>query len=136
MREFAIDLLESQGIAFELRAPQKYQYMVLSLESRRQLFLIFKECIHNAARHSQCTQVMAEFLVSGQEVLLRVQDNGRGLNGNGTAPRSQGGNGIPGMRRRADSLGGQIAWSTSLGGGCTVEARIPIRQSTFGKRAL
>jgi signal transduction histidine kinase/ligand-binding sensor domain-containing protein len=136
MREFAIDLLESQAIGFELRAPQKSPHLQLSLQARRQLFLIFKECIHNAARHSRCTSVVAEFEVAGQEILLRVRDNGRGIDDTGGSPGRNGGNGIPSMKRRAESLGGRMEWTASPGGGCTAEAHLPVKHSAFGKLGL
>ena len=136
MREFAIDLLESQAIGFELRAPQKSPHLQLSLHARRQVFLIFKECIHNAARHSRCTSVLAEFEVASQEILLRVQDNGRGIADTGGAPGRNGGNGILSMKRRAESLGGRMDWTASPGGGCTAEAHLPVKHSAFGKLGL
>ena len=73
MREFALDVLASQGIEFELRTPQTGEDVQLSLQARRQLFLMFKECIHNAARHSRCTAVMAELKVADREVVLTVE---------------------------------------------------------------
>jgi signal transduction histidine kinase len=136
MREFASDLLESQAIGFELRAPKKIPDLQLSLQARRQLLLIFKECIHNAARHSHGTAVVAEFEVAGQQILLRVRDNGRGFDDPAGAPGRNGGNGMPSMQRRAESLGGQLKWSASPGGGCTVEAHLPIRHSAFGRPGL
>lgn len=137
MREFAIDLLQPQAIAFELHEPEAgAQHLRLSLQARRQLLLIFKECIHNAARHARCTTVAAEFSVTAHEVLLRVGDNGRGLNGHGATPRSQGGNGIPSMRRRAESLGGSLDLIANPGGGCTVAVRFPLRHAAFGKPGL
>jgi signal transduction histidine kinase len=135
MREFAIDLLESTAIGFELRTPEKDTHVQVSLQARRQLFLIFKECIHNAARHSHCTAVVAELQAANHEVVLRVRDNGRGLNNSAAAPRSHGGNGIPSMRRRAESLGGRMQW-TAGPGGCTVEVRLPMRHGAFRKSSL
>jgi len=135
MREFAIDLLESQAIAFELRAPQSGSLHVqLSLQARRQLFLIFKECIHNSARHSRCTAVVAEFQVAAGEAVLRVSDNGRGISAK--SPRGNGGNGMPNMRRRAEDLGGRITWTSIPGPGCTVEVRLPLRHAAFRRAGL
>lgn len=132
MREFANDLLASQGIAFELQAPVKDIHSPLGLQTRRQIFLIFKECIHNAARHSGCTAVVAELKVEGREILLRVRDNGRGLNNDSGASRNTGGTGIPSMRRRAESLGGRMELTASPAGGCTVEVHLPVGRSAFG----
>jgi signal transduction histidine kinase/ligand-binding sensor domain-containing protein len=136
MREFANDLLESQAIAFELRAPGPDTHIQLGLEARRQLLLIFKECLHNAARHSGCTAVEAELAVEGREILLRVHDNGRGLSDTGGSPKSNGGTGIPSMRRRAKSLGGSMQWTSGPAGGCTVEVRLPMHYGAFGKSSL
>ena len=136
MREFANDLLESQAIAFELRAPGPDTHIQLGLEDRRQLLPIFKECLHNAVRHSGCTAVEAELVVEGREILLRIRDNGHGLSNTGGVPRSNGGTGIPSMRRRAESLGGSMQWTSGLAGGCTVEVRLPMRHGAFGKPSL
>ena len=136
MREFASDLLESQAIGFELRAPEKNPHLQLSLQARRQLLLIFKECIHNAARHSHGTAVVAEFEVAGQEILLRVRDNGCGAGDTGGTNGKSGGNGIPSMKRRAGILGGRMEWTASPGVGCTVEVHLPIRHSAFGTPGL
>lgn len=83
-------MLGSQAIAFEMQAPEKFAQVQLSMQARRQLFLIFKESIHNAARHSGGTAVVAELTLAGQEVTLRVEDDGRGLSGNGGASQSGG----------------------------------------------
>jgi signal transduction histidine kinase len=132
MREFANDLLASQGIAFELQASAKDIHSSLGLQTRRQIFLIFKECVHNAVRHSGCTAVVAELKVEGREILLRMRDNGRGLNNASGRPRNTGGTGIPSMRRRAENLGGSMEWTASPGGGCTVEVHLPMGRGAFG----
>jgi hypothetical protein len=40
----------------------------LSLDVRGQVFLIFKECIHNIARHSGCTEASAELKIHEEEL--------------------------------------------------------------------
>jgi signal transduction histidine kinase len=94
---------------------------------------MFKECIHNVSRHSGCTAVRAELVVVEREILLTVADNGRGLNAIDDPPRLNGGNGIPGMRRRAEILGGGIQFVSKPGEGCTVSMRLPLRRSPFAQ---
>jgi signal transduction histidine kinase/streptogramin lyase len=130
MREFALDVLGSQGIEFQLRAAQTEE-VKLSLQARRQLFLMFKECIHNAGRHSGCTAVVAEIKAGDREVMLTVEDNGAGLNGVGRAPGATGGTGIAGMRRRAESLGGRMELTSRPGQGCRVEICLPVPRGPF-----
>jgi ligand-binding sensor domain-containing protein/signal transduction histidine kinase len=127
MREFALDLLASQGIDFELRAPHTGEVVKFSLHARRQLFLMFKECIHNVARHSRCTKVLAELKILDRELRLQVQDNGRGLNPDERPPGWNRGTGIPSMRARAESIGGLVEITRTPGGGCTVSIHIPAR---------
>jgi ligand-binding sensor domain-containing protein/signal transduction histidine kinase len=136
MREFALDLLGSQGIEFELRTPLKRESTELSLQARRQLFLIFKECIHNAARHSHGTAVSAELTLTDREVALTVEDNGAGLSTIERAPGVNGGNGIPSMRRRAESLGGRLELNSKCGEGCVVSVHLPIRRGVLAKAGL
>jgi ligand-binding sensor domain-containing protein/two-component sensor histidine kinase len=134
MREFALDLLASQGIDFELRTPQTREDVELTLHARRQLFLIFKECIHNVARHSHCAKVLAEFKILDRELLLTVQDDGSGLNPGQHPPGSNGGTGIPSMRGRAQSLGGRVEITSTPGGGCTVSIHLPARRGVLTQR--
>lgn len=55
-------------------------------EVRRDILLIFKESVHNAAKHSGCSRVAAELSVQGGDLVLRVQDNGRGFAPSFAAP--------------------------------------------------
>jgi ligand-binding sensor domain-containing protein/signal transduction histidine kinase len=128
MREFALDLLGPQGIVLELSAGAAgHGERQLSLETRRHLFLMFKECIHNASRHSDCTTVRADLKVEDHEIILTVADNGRGFR----AGKTGGGNGIPGMRRRAESAGGSIEWVSRAGEGCSVSIRLPLGRGAY-----
>jgi signal transduction histidine kinase len=133
MREFAIDLLVSQGIGFELRTTHLGEHVNLSLQVRRQLFLMFKECIHNAARHSGCTRVVAMIEVADRDLVLTVEDDGKGLNTGEKPPGLTGGNGIPGMRQRAQSLGGSIQFTSQPGAGCKVSIRVPTGRNALAK---
>jgi len=133
MREFAIDLLVSQGIGFELRTTHLGEHVSISLQARRQLFLMFKECVHNAERHSGCTRVVAMIEVEERDLLLTVEDDGKGLNIGEKQPRLTGGNGIPGMRQRAQSLGGSIQFTSQSGAGCKVSIRVPTGRNTLAK---
>jgi ligand-binding sensor domain-containing protein/signal transduction histidine kinase len=135
MREFAIDLLSSQGIDFELRTPPLGKNVELSLQARRQVFLIFKECIHNAARHSRCSAVVAELKIADREAVLTIEDNGTGLRPEDKTADAKselpGGTGIPNMRRRSQELGGRMELTSRPGEGCSVEIRFPMRRSVF-----
>ncbi|HTB10270.1 MAG TPA: two-component regulator propeller domain-containing protein [Bryobacteraceae bacterium] len=131
MREFAIDLLSSQGIDFELEAPRFDKNVELDLQARRQVFLMFKECIHNAARHSRCTRVVAQVALADREAFLTIEDNGTGLRQQEKTRGWNGGLGLSNVRRRSAGLGGRMELISKPGEGCRVEIRFPLRSRPF-----
>ena len=133
MRQFALDLLGAQNIEFQLRAPEETDQIELSLQERRQLLLIFKEAVHNAARHSGCTSVVAELKVLDRELALTICDNGEGLSAEKDRSVWSGGAGIPSMRSRAESLGGRMDLVSNDGHGCAVVIRLPARRRKYAK---
>jgi len=130
MREFALDLLSSQGIDFELRGPEMRKPAELSLQARRQIFLIFKECIHNAARHSRCSAVVAELKIADREVVLTIEDNGTGLR---PEDKTTGGTGISNIERRSRELGGRMQLTSKPGEGCCFAIRFPLQHSPLAR---
>jgi signal transduction histidine kinase len=92
--------------------------------------------VHNAARHSGCTAVKAELKVADREIALTVEDNGSGLNPAEKPPGWTGGSGIPGMRLRAESLGGRMELTSKPGEGCRVAIYLPTRHGAFAKAGL
>jgi len=126
MREFAGDVFTGREIEFSFRAPEGGLELRLDAGVRRQLYLIFKEAVNNAARHSGCTQVEIEFDVAQDRLLLRVRDNGRGFDSNGDAVTSGNGNGLVSMRERALAIGGEIEIISQANQGAAVKLNLPL----------
>jgi signal transduction histidine kinase len=61
------------------------------------------------------------------QVCLTVQDDGRGLDADGSSGR---GMGMIGMRARARSSGGDVEVRAAPGGGVLIEVRVPLRNET------
>ena len=120
MRRYAADLLESRGIEFDLVTPSAGALATLRLETRRDVMLIFKEAIHNAARHSGCTHVRAELLLQQAHLHISVEDNGRG----GATP-SMDGRGLRSMEARAQRLGGRFQIRSRAPSGTIVSVALP-----------
>ena len=93
----------------------------VSAEVELALFRVAQESLTNAARHSGASRVEL-WLESGQnDVVLRVRDHGRGLDG------ARSGSGIRGMRERALLIGGELTIASAAGGGTEVRLRVPAR---------
>jgi signal transduction histidine kinase len=126
MREFAGDVFTSLEIEFSFRAPAGGLEVRLDPGVRRQLYLIFKEAVNNAARHSRCTQTEIELDVAQGRLLLHVRDNGRGFDPNGDAATNRNGNGLASMRERARALGGEIEIISQANLGAAVKLNLPL----------
>jgi signal transduction histidine kinase len=122
MHRFAADLLSARGIELNFRTEYLDRNAGLSSETRRQVHLIFRECINNAARHSRCTRVSVEMKQQGSFLSLSVADNGVGFE-EGSAGT---GNGLASLRQRAAALGATINWSFESG--TTVVLRVPLHK--------
>ena len=85
-------------------------------------YLIAAEALHNVARHAGTTEVELSVRVEGGELVLRVGDDGAGIDA--TRPA---GVGLRAMQERADELGGTVDLSSAPGRGTTVTARLPAR---------
>jgi signal transduction histidine kinase len=122
MQEHAAGLLEARTIGFSVDVPDESLGIDLSMEKRRQLYMIFKEAVNNLLKHSECREASLIVRVEEHELLLSLRDDGRGF-----PPGSgKGGNGLDNMRRRATTLGGSLVINSTEGIGTTVTLRVPI----------
>jgi signal transduction histidine kinase len=98
-------------------------------DTETHLFRIAQEALTNAARHSGAKHMQVKLESTGKAILLRIQDDGRGLPKVPVA-RTPAPMGMIGMRARARSAGGDVAVRSSPGGGVLIEVRVPIRDET------
>jgi ligand-binding sensor domain-containing protein/signal transduction histidine kinase len=134
MREFLEEFIQPAGIDFSWNVSAPPSGLKLTLNSRRQIFLIYKECMHNVLKHSGCRNVFVTFEVRDGEVVLAVDDDGTGFDPN--HPPGSRGNGLSNMRLRAQSLGGSVEFGNRPGGGCRIAARLPVRKRSFRDAVL
>ena len=126
MRRFASDTLSAIDIALHFHAPE--EDLALGVDLRREVFMIFKECVNNIARHSQATEAGIELTVNAHQLTLRIWDNGRGFVEASLPADRSGGNGLPSLRRRAANIGGAIDVVSAPGQGTSVTLKAPLRK--------
>jgi ligand-binding sensor domain-containing protein/signal transduction histidine kinase len=122
MRQHADEVFTFRGIElrFDARNPREDQR--LGMEVRRDLLLIFKESVNNAARHSRCTRVEIDFRSEGSRLMLTVADNGAGFD----TSRQSDGQGLVSIQRRARRLSGILLITSTPQSGTTVALTIPL----------
>jgi len=94
----------------------------LSEEQELVIYRVAQEALTNVVRHSGATTVAISLQHVGDEVVLVVRDDGRGL-APGSLPSAHG---IRGMRERAMLIGAQLSIGRATDGGTEVELRMPI----------
>jgi signal transduction histidine kinase len=129
MRQHAGEVFMARGIELNFIAPDHAPDLKLGADVRRNLYLVFKEAVNNAARHSDCARAEIELRVEEGRLRFTVSDNGRGFD---PSARTEG-NGLLSMRRRAADLGGDLSLESRPGAGSRMRLTIQIAHSWPGK---
>ncbi|HEX8237563.1 MAG TPA: response regulator [Abditibacteriaceae bacterium] len=109
----------------ELGAGDNGNGVEISSDSSTALFRILQETLTNVARHAGASRVDVLLQVQGDDVLLQVRDNGRGITSRETSnSRSLG---LLGMRERALLVGGRVEIAGEASQGTTVWVHVPLR---------
>jgi nitrate/nitrite-specific signal transduction histidine kinase len=98
-----------------------------TLESaiQEQIYLIGREALLNALRHSEATSIEAELEYSPRRLRVLIRDNGRGIEPKVLKPGCDSHCGLRDMFERAKALGARFQiWSRS-GSGTEVELSVP-----------
>lgn len=132
VRQFASDLLATNGIAWTFQAPPEFDKIKLNPEQRRQVFLIFKEAINNSARHAQCKSVHLRMSVGPNQIIAEIRDDGCGFDTSSIDQDHHNGHAVHGLeniRGRAARLGGTLNIDSSPGHGTHIRLSVPLNKA-------
>lgn len=127
MRRYAGEIMESNNIEYEVKTTEEFSGKKMSMQKRRELFLVFKEIINNIRKHSEATKVMVRIGTDRGMFYLRVKDNGKGFDPEMETHR----NGIRNMRYRVEKWKGLFSIVSQPGKGVKVELWIPFEKISF-----
>jgi PAS domain S-box-containing protein len=97
---------------------------LLSDHQRGQLYVILREAVRNAVRHSGCRHLKVGVNITREKVSGYVEDDGRGFGDNGDG---EGGLGLRSIEERAALLNGMARVYSSPQGGAGVRVLLPLR---------
>jgi signal transduction histidine kinase len=104
MRAYAIEHFENSPILCTVDVPPSIPDIEISGEKRRNIFLVVKEALNNAMKHSRSNRIDIRIRVQ-DELCIEVHDFGQGIQ---TDKMRQFSNGLTNMQRRMESIGGNI----------------------------
>jgi|GEM_PF-4529393 len=102
-----------RGRRYNFESPSELPDLILTMEIRKNIFLFFKEAIHNALRHSQADHFLVRVLHDDELLSITIEDDGIGYNPDSVIP----GQGLRSMQNRVNQIGGHLTVNTSSGKG-------------------
>lgn len=122
IHSFANELLRARNISFRFEYPDQFLSIPITMEVRRNIYLIFKEAVNNIAKHSSATQVDMEVELKEKSIRIGIRDNGLGFNNHSPSR----GNGLQNLCSRAEEIGGHLQIDTRPGQGTGIYLQYPL----------
>lgn len=122
IRNYANELLASKEIQFTDVIASDLEEDIFQPELRRNLLMITKEAMNNIAKHSGANRVRLTLAKKEDHLVLKVNDNGKGLDLN----LANNGNGLGNMQKRCLQMNGKMDIHSDNGNGTTITCSIPI----------
>ena len=120
MEDTANRMLVGKQVIFKTNCPSVDRQ--LSLNFRRQVFLMFREIMHNTLKHSKADRVEIKISLDRNLLALKIADNGVGF----TLNEARSGHGLTNIEQRTADLKGRLHIQTPAGRGTVIQLKVPI----------
>ncbi|HUI81289.1 MAG TPA: two-component regulator propeller domain-containing protein, partial [Bryobacteraceae bacterium] len=112
---------DATGFSVEVEGAPRDLHLIV----RDEIYRITGEAVRNAFHHARARRIEVEIRY-GQQLRVRVRDDGIGIDPNVASQEGRAGHfGLPGMRERSKRIGGQLEVWSEHGAGTEVELTIP-----------
>lgn len=122
--QFAVDFLRAADIRCRVDFPDSLPARQLAADVRHSLFLVVKEALNNAVKHSGATEIWLKAELMGNTLCLSVEDDGHGFNQ--MPDDAFGGDGLRNMRQRLSEIGGKCVVESNPGKGTCVRLELEL----------
>jgi signal transduction histidine kinase/ligand-binding sensor domain-containing protein len=116
MFHFGTALAESKGIVFHFEKDPMVENIKLDMQTRKNLYLIFKEAMNNAAKYAECSIVNLKIMAEPGKMKMTISDDGKGFD----RQVSKQGNGLTNMEHRAAQMKGKLVIHSMKGEGTSI----------------
>jgi signal transduction histidine kinase len=121
MERFAYEIGSSKNIEVSMQL-NELDNLKLSMAQRKNIYLIFKEALNNAAKYSGAKKIDIGSWLENRVLRLMIKDEGKGFD----HAKTRKGNGLDNMSNRAGELGGKLAIGSVPDEGTTVTLTMPL----------
>lgn len=116
MKDYTIKVFEANEIDYKIFIDPALSSLVLPMDFRRNIFMIYKEGIANILRHSNASKVDIKLVKEKDNIIISIWDNGSGF----TVNSNTAGNGLKNINQRAASFKGSSNIISEPGKGTTL----------------
>lgn len=118
LRRFAFEYLEPTTVSCNFNLPETLPQKALTVEVRRNVYLVVREALHNVVKHSMATNVTVSMKMNEHGFRITIKDDGRGFDpGSLEFP----GNGLVNMKKRMNDIDGEFLVKSKQGEGTIIE---------------
>ena len=112
-RSYASEFIDNTDLLLRTEVNESPNEIPMRGADRRNVFLTVKEALNNVVKHAQASQVVLRIQPQSSQLLIEVEDNGRGFTPNEKARLR---NGLTNMQSRMAESGGSCEILPSAGG--------------------
>jgi two-component sensor histidine kinase len=122
IESYAKDMAGVNEVRLNFSANERIKNLLLPLELRKNIYLVFKEAFTNALKYSKATELRVLLEATNGVLHLMVKDDGKGFN----ISQEFSGNGLKNMRLRSDEIGATLTILSTPGEGTEVNLHCKI----------
>ncbi len=119
---YAEETLANANLVFTINAVKNMPSRLLELETKKHIYLVFKEAINNIVKHAHATKVDIEFKYHLRKLHISIADNGKGFD----VDKIMKGNGLDSMHHRIKQLNGKIEFTQNIPKGTIVKFELKV----------
>ena len=127
MRRYASEAMENDNICYTVKIDAQFARKKMSMQKRRELFLVFKELLNNIRKHAQAGKVDIHISIKDKMFYLAVKDDGIGFDPLELTDR----NGIRNIKERVERWHGSLLIQSEVKEGTFVELCIPFDRKSI-----
>lgn len=132
MRFFAAQLIMTQDITLQFEADARLNEVNLSIEQRKNFYLILKEAVNNVYKYAGCKTLSVKIQQKNGNIEMQITDDGCGFD----CKNCTGGNGMKTMKHRAEKLTGTLKINSEIGKGTELNLTFPIQEIILTTKSL
>lgn len=121
MERFAYEICSTKNIEVVMQLDD-LDKVRLTMEQRKNIYLIFKEASNNAVKYSGTEKIVITAMVKNKKLVLQVKDFGKGFDSSVVKK----GNGLDNMHHRANDLDALLAISSNSIEGTVLTLTLPV----------